>query len=78
MVTGFEDEILYQSKIHPEQRAHNLSEEQLALIYQNTKGVCETAVAVNADSTQFPANWLFDYRWVRAPSVVLELVSLGV
>ncbi|KAG8697880.1 hypothetical protein FRC09_007586 [Ceratobasidium sp. 395] len=59
------DEILYQSRIHPEQRASNLSEEQLKATYNWTKRVCETAVAVNADSTQFPADWLFKYRWSK-------------
>ncbi|KAG8754588.1 hypothetical protein FRC12_011152 [Ceratobasidium sp. 428] len=59
------DEILYQSRIHPEQRASNLSEEQLKAMYNWTKRVCETAVAVNADSTQFPADWLFKYRWSK-------------
>ncbi|KAF8610178.1 hypothetical protein BDV93DRAFT_483319 [Ceratobasidium sp. AG-I] len=68
------DEILYQSKIHPEQRAHNLSEAQLVLIYQNTKGVCETAVAVDADSSQFPANWLFDYRWGKGQKTKAEML----
>lgn len=68
------DEILYQSKIHPEQRANNLSEAQLELMYQNTKGVCETAVAVNADSSQFPTNWLFEYRWGKGQKTTAEML----
>lgn len=42
-------------------------------MYQNTKGVCETAVAVNADSSQFPTNWLFEYRWVGIILAIHEL-----
>lgn len=57
------DEILYQARVHPEQRANNLSGGQLKAIYEQTKSVCETAVSVNADSTQFPSHWLFNYRW---------------
>ncbi|CAE7137345.1 unnamed protein product [Rhizoctonia solani] len=57
------DEILFQSRIHPEQRASTLSDEQVQTMYDQTKSVCEIAVAVNADSSQFPKHWLFQYRW---------------
>ncbi|QRW00046.1 formamidopyrimidine-DNA glycosylase [Ceratobasidium sp. AG-Ba] len=68
------DEILYQSKVHPEQRASNLSEVQLKDVYKWTKGVCETAVAVNADSSRFPADWLFRYRWGKGQKVKEDMI----
>ncbi|QRV86008.1 formamidopyrimidine-DNA glycosylase [Ceratobasidium sp. AG-Ba] len=68
------DEILYQSKVHPEQRASNLSEVQLKDVYKWTKGVCETAVAVNADSSRFPTDWLFRYRWGKGQKVKEDMI----
>ncbi|KAG9084446.1 hypothetical protein FRC06_004083 [Ceratobasidium sp. 370] len=68
------DEILYQSKIHPEQRASSLSEEQLKATYKWTKGVCKTAVEVDADSSRFPADWLFKYRWAKGQKSAEEML----
>ena len=58
------DEILYNARIHPEQRCNTLSSEQLAALHHQTRSVCETAVAVNADDSKFPEHWLFKHRWV--------------
>lgn len=59
-----QDEILYQSRVHPEQRCNTLSEEQLTALHQMTSFVCQTAVSVNANSSKFPKEWLFKHRWV--------------
>ena len=53
------DEILYHSRIHPEQRTNTLSAAQMKVLYEKMKFVCETAVAVNADHTKFPDDWLY-------------------
>ncbi|KAI0344077.1 hypothetical protein BDW22DRAFT_1427726 [Trametopsis cervina] len=58
-----EDEILYHSRIHPERRCNTLSEDELAALHHHTQEVCRVAVAVNADDTKFPSNWLFKHRW---------------
>ncbi|CAE6415665.1 unnamed protein product [Rhizoctonia solani] len=68
------DEILFQSRIHPEQRASTLSDAQLQTMYDQTKSVCETAVAVNADSTQFPKDWLFKYRWGKGEKNKTDMI----
>ncbi|CAE6421580.1 unnamed protein product [Rhizoctonia solani] len=68
------DEILFQSRIHPEQRASTLSETQLQAMYNHTKSVCEIAVGVNADSSQFPEDWLFKYRWGKGEKNKTDMI----
>ncbi|THH30183.1 hypothetical protein EUX98_g4001 [Antrodiella citrinella] len=58
------DEILYHARIHPERRCNTLQEDELLALHDKTQYVCRTAVAVNADDTKFPSNWLFKHRWV--------------
>ena len=62
------DEILYNSRIHPEQRSKLLSMEQLTLLHHHTSEICRIAVSVNADDSKFPEHWLFKHRWVRSSS----------
>ncbi|KAG1055802.1 hypothetical protein G6F43_002261 [Rhizopus delemar] len=57
------DEILFQAKIHPAQLSNTLTKEELLSLYDKTKYVCETAVAVEADESKFPEDWLMKYRW---------------
>ncbi|KAG8857642.1 hypothetical protein FRB96_005660 [Tulasnella sp. 330] len=57
------DEVLFQARIHPEQRVDTLSDAQIELIHEKTVSVCQTAVDVHADSSKFPADWLFPHRW---------------
>lgn len=57
------DEILYNARIHPEQRCNTLSSEQLTALHHQTRSVCELAVAVHADDSRFPEHWLFKHRW---------------
>ncbi|KAI0771001.1 AtMMH-1 [Trametes elegans] len=57
------DEILYHARLHPEERCNVLSDEQLTALHQQTSAVCQTAVAVNADDSKFPEDWLFKHRW---------------
>ncbi|KAJ1981075.1 hypothetical protein H4R34_002217 [Dimargaris verticillata] len=57
------DEILYQSKVHPAARSHELSDEAISTIRAQMHAICQLAVQVNADHTQFPIDWLFHHRW---------------
>ncbi|RDB29058.1 Formamidopyrimidine-DNA glycosylase [Hypsizygus marmoreus] len=57
------DEILYNARIHPEQKCNTLSEEQLSALHHHTSDVCRIAVSVNADDSKFPEHWLFKHRW---------------
>jgi formamidopyrimidine-DNA glycosylase len=58
------DEILYHSKVHPEQPANLLDNDAIKAIWENITYVCQTAVACNADHNLFPDHWLFPHRWV--------------
>eukprot|EP00667_Euglena_gracilis_P011114 EG_transcript_11337 len=57
------DEVLYQAAIHPAAPAASLSDEQVASLHRAIVAVMTFAVAVNADASQFPRDWLFHYRW---------------
>ncbi|KAI8641187.1 hypothetical protein BD408DRAFT_389300 [Parasitella parasitica] len=57
------DEILYHAMIHPAQYTNTLTEKELSDMYRKMKFVCETAVAVEADESKFPEDWLMKYRW---------------
>ncbi|RVX70156.1 hypothetical protein B0A52_05489 [Exophiala mesophila] len=57
------DEIMYHAKMHPEQYANTLSDEQIKQLHQSIHHICSTAVDLLADSDQFPDDWLFKHRW---------------
>ncbi|KAJ7151527.1 Formamidopyrimidine-DNA glycosylase N-terminal domain-containing protein [Mycena filopes] len=57
------DEILYNARVHPEQRSNTLTDEQLIAVYDQISNVCKTAVSVDADDKKFPEHWLFKHRW---------------
>jgi len=54
---------LFQARIHPEVPAKALGPQRSAALLAALTHVCATAVAADADSTQFPADWLFGRRW---------------
>ncbi|XP_028779147.1 formamidopyrimidine-DNA glycosylase isoform X1 [Neltuma alba] len=56
------DEVLYQAKIHPRQTASSLSKENCSALHKCIKEVIEKAVEVGADSSQYPAGWIFHSR----------------
>lgn len=57
------DEIMYHAKMHPEQYANTLSDEQIKQLHQSIHHICSTAVDLLGDSDQFPDDWLFKHRW---------------
>ncbi|KAF8528041.1 Formamidopyrimidine-DNA glycosylase H2TH domain-containing protein [Hysterangium stoloniferum] len=57
------DEILYQAHVHPEQYANHVNDTQMSDLHTKMVEICRKAVDVNADSSQFPDNWLFKHRW---------------
>lgn len=59
------DEILYHSKIHPEQYSNTLTDGQIRQLHTSIDYVCTTSVEVLADSEQFPEDWLFKHRWSK-------------
>lgn len=69
------DEVLYQSGIHPEQRANSLEMEEMANLHRKIIEVCQHAVELNANSSLFPKDWLFGHRWVPDFSIMISLCS---
>ncbi|KAJ4485522.1 AtMMH-1 [Lentinula aciculospora] len=70
------DEILYHSRVHPEQRCNTLTTTQVGELHRCTKFVCETAVSVDADDTKFPEDWLFKHRWGKGKKTKAEPLRL--
>jgi formamidopyrimidine-DNA glycosylase len=62
------DEVLYQSRIHPEQPANSLTTDQAHRLHQSIHHVCTTASDAGADSSSFPEDWLFHCRWSKRSS----------
>jgi hypothetical protein len=57
--------VLYQARIHPSCPAPALSEQNLKDLHHQLHAVPTKAVEVNADSRQFPEDWLFRWRWSK-------------
>jgi formamidopyrimidine-DNA glycosylase len=57
------DEVLYQSRIHPEQPANSLTAAQVADLHRHIAGVCRVASDAGADAARMPQDWLFHHRW---------------
>ena len=57
------DEVLYQARIDPRKRAHELARPEIDRLRRTLKFVIEKAVAVDARKDRFPKTWLFHYRW---------------
>jgi formamidopyrimidine-DNA glycosylase len=57
---------LYQAAIHPEQYSNTLPQEALKTLHQTIHSVTTTAANVLGDSSQFPSDWLFSYRWGKS------------
>ncbi|KAK9102059.1 hypothetical protein Sjap_019313 [Stephania japonica] len=66
------DEVLYQARIHPLQSASSLSKGSCESLQKCIKEVVQCAVEVNADSSRFPIEWLFHFRWGKKPGKVIE------
>ncbi|KAL4451273.1 hypothetical protein ABPG77_009345 [Micractinium sp. CCAP 211/92] len=78
------DEVLYQARIHPEQPANSIPEEQVSALHRAIRGVCQLAVDADADSDRFPDDWLFHYRWGKGSSTkskvggnVIDHITVG-
>ncbi|KAJ7124830.1 AtMMH-1 [Mycena crocata] len=67
------DEILYNARVHPEQRSNTLTDEQLVALHHQTSHVCETAISVDADDSKFPEHWLFKHRWGKGKKAAHNL-----
>lgn len=59
------DEVLYQSGIHPETKSNRINTEGCRRLLAALQSILQTAIACNADYSQFPRDWLFHYRWSK-------------
>jgi len=58
--------VLYQAAIHPEQYSNTLPDSALKELHKKIHSVCTIAAEVLGDSSKFPADWLFSYRWGKS------------
>ncbi|ETW87707.1 hypothetical protein HETIRDRAFT_154087 [Heterobasidion irregulare TC 32-1] len=71
------DEVLYHSRVHPEQRCNTLSEDQLIALHHQIIEVCRIAVEANADDAKFPQDWLFKHRWSSGELATIKWITVG-
>jgi len=58
--------VLYQACIHPEQYSNTLPSSALKTLHEKIHTVTTTAAKVLGDSSKFPSDWLFSYRWGKS------------
>ncbi|XP_043722701.1 formamidopyrimidine-DNA glycosylase isoform X3 [Telopea speciosissima] len=75
------DEVLYQSRIHPLQHSFSLSKESCETLHKCIKEVVQYAVEVDADSSCYPIEWLFHFRWGKRSGKVngkkIDFITAG-
>lgn len=67
------DEVLFQSRIHPEQYAHTLSKVQISELHKQLMEVVRIAIETKSDSDLFPESWLFKHRWGKGRKAVHQM-----
>jgi formamidopyrimidine-DNA glycosylase len=77
------DEVLYQARIDPRRRACELDDREARAIRSALGRIVRRAVAVDAQKSQLPGNWLFHRRWGKPEEARtlrgerIEFVQLG-
>ncbi len=61
--TWIADEALYQARIRPSRAAATLTKAEVAKMLKVLAEIVELAVEAGADSSKYPASWLFSHRW---------------
>lgn len=59
------DEVLYQAKIHPQERVNTLQPDAIAAMHEKMSFVIRTACRLICADKDFPKTWLFHYRWAK-------------
>lgn len=67
------DEILYHAQVHPEQYTDTLGVKQVKELYSAIHYVSSTSVDLLGDASQFPTDWLFNYRWHKRKNAKVYL-----
>jgi formamidopyrimidine-DNA glycosylase len=78
--TIYADEVLYQSAIHPQKSANELTRDQMTTIYKNVHRVIGKAVEKNANPDNMPAGFLLPQRKKggRCPRCGRQLTSINI
>ncbi|WVQ78646.1 formamidopyrimidine-DNA glycosylase [Cryptococcus sp. DSM 104549] len=71
------DEVLYQARIHPSCPVPALSDQNIIDLHHQLRAVPLLAVSVNADSKQFPEDWLFRWRWGKGTTQKKQIEKNG-
>lgn len=72
------DEVLHTARIHPNERACDLSPEQTEALRAALLEVAQASVEVNADAERFPDDWLFAHRWKpKTAPARLKFLTIG-
>jgi formamidopyrimidine-DNA glycosylase len=58
----YSDEILFQARVHPQDRVDRLSQRTLNKVYQMMRSVLKKTVRYQADPDQVPRRWLLPHR----------------
>jgi formamidopyrimidine-DNA glycosylase len=58
----YADEILWQAKLHPRTKLDLLDDAALRHLYELTRSITATAIALDADVDRFPPDWLIPHR----------------
>jgi formamidopyrimidine-DNA glycosylase len=58
----YSDEILFQARVHPEQRVNRLSERTLDIVYKVMKSVLKKTISYQANPDRVPKTWLLPHR----------------
>jgi formamidopyrimidine-DNA glycosylase len=58
----YSDEILFQARVHPQDRVDRLEERTLIKIYNTMRSVLNKTIRYQADPAQIPKNWLLHPR----------------
>lgn len=56
------DEVLWQSRLHPEQLVSAMAQQHTAALHKALTEVVQVAVAADADASKFPQDWMFHVR----------------
>lgn len=57
------DEVLFQAAIAPTREGGSLSQAEIEKMLAKLATILELAIEVNADSSKYPEDWLFNSRW---------------
>lgn len=57
------DEILWRARLHPSRPGGDLTPGEARVLWRVTRDVCRRAIDVMDQNWEYPARWLFAYRW---------------